>query len=802
MTKNIQHKKSGAALVIALGFLAILTIMIIVFSAQTRTERLAGRAYLSTAKTRHLLNSALSRALEDVDATVGTNYPGFLPIPPQNPTDGTLVGDSMDFTIEEDFFQTGNPLINQAYRDALDSAEWQTISAGNTPIGRIGYIVINSSGLLDANSVGGGTTDYIERNAGVSPAEIQLSKTPRLIDEFNGSAATFPHIDKDTPSGIQRTATNPDLSPGFAFSYNRDHAWRRFETLRDIYKLNRIGSPKIITTPIESFSTYSFSPTEQNERTPIINESGTPNVDFISEELAKIQAIPDPEFVLNQLRDYLDTDTIPEDINGNYTDLSVEPVPLINEMALVCNFTFLPQIEENEDDDGNITMEVTSVIISNQYSLELEVWYPFVGYENTDRFAVHINETPEQTAELPLDLFNEVSEWIGDYDLPADLTTPDSSPYNFTIYNAGLETEVLDGDDMTRLFQNMQSDIQFPSIYCDNDNGIMVDRVLNLELQLENSIADDLLPIIDGLSTNLFNLEITTNATVRFVASMACVDPRLNWDGESLDQWKEESDAGENASAGTMGDINETVINDHTSTPDPTDKIFVRNEGRIDTPYEFTYFLYDPSKPWKTFQFIEENDDDDTRFIIEHLSPYPKGPPRYGRINPFSPHTNVIASVFMNMPMDEFNNPATLRMDEQQATQAAERFMDYVANNGWPTNAAEYGRGITFSELQDVMDNNSQNPWIAESFFRNTYELFNPRDTLYTLILAAQSGHDRNGDGTISDDEVQSTQKAVVYVWRDPASGKAACVFYGLSDTLQSTLGGQTWGTILQEFQP
>ena len=78
-------------------------------------------------------------------------------------------------------------------------------------------------------------------------------------------------------------------------------------------------------------------------------------------------------------------------------------------------------------------------------------------------------------------------------------------------------------------------------------------------------------------------------------------------------------------------------------------------------------------------------------------------------------------------------------------------------------------------------------------------ELFNTRDNTYTILLAAQNGKDRNTDGIISDDEVQSTQKAVAYVWRDPETGKAACVFWGLSDTLKNS---GNWGSILGAFKP
>ena len=250
-----------------------------------------------------------------------------------------------------------------------------------------------------------------------------------------------------------------------------------------------------------------------------------------------------------------------------------------------------------------------------------------------------------------------------------------------------------------------------------------------------------------------------------------------------------------------MGEINETVINDNVESLHNIEMMYVRNADQIDTPYEFTYLLYDQNRPWVTFQMLKDNDTDGTRFITQNLSPYPIGPPKEGRINPYSPHTNTIASAFMDMPVDEFNSSSPRRLDSGEATQTAELFISYVAGNGWKTNSTPYGENIDLAALEAVIGDS--NPWMLESFFRNSYELFNPRDTLFTILLVAQSGTDFNNDDTITDDEIRGTQKAVVYVWRDPQTGKSACVFYGLSDTLQSSIGsGQSWAEILSEFHP
>jgi hypothetical protein len=797
---NIHKNKNGAALVLVLGFLAILMILIIAFATQSRTERLAGRAYLSSAQTRHLLNTALARSLAEIDKSEGGGvYPEFYAIGSEGSgTNRQLLADSIDFSHEEEFIPGPGSALYQAFSKIYQHAtEWKSVTNGHgEPVGRVGFIIMNTSGLLDANHVGGlgdiSTQQYVERGAGLSPEEIQLDK--RLIEEFNQSDTSFPHVDITNPLGVLHDSDNTFQAPALAFVYNRENAWNHFETLRDVNELNRRFNPDIFASNTELFNTFSYSP--QNDVREYMGRSEADLATaLIKEELEKNEAIPDPDFVLNQLRDYLDTDTLPENEDGEYTDHSVEPVPLINELVLDCNFTFFPQIELNEEGSN----EVTSVIITNSYSLNLEAWYPFVGYENANTYAVKINATPEQSAELPSELFADVSEWVGDYNLPGTISIPGSDPHNFEVFSAEFGTTVFGTNEMNDLFADMQSDVQFPSIICTDSSDEKVDQVINLELPLETAVPEELLPIITALSENLFNASTATATSNRFAVAMACIDPRLNGDGENLDHWKEDAAAGENASAGSLGAINSGFISDYTSTPDPTDKIFVRNQDRIDTPWEFTYFLYDQSQPWKTFQMLEENDDDNTRFVMENLSPYAHGSPLHGRVNPYSPYTNVIASVFMNMPLNEFDTPEIERLDADSAKDAAVLFMKHVAENGWPDNAADYGNNIDFDELGQVVK--ETNPWVLESFFRNTYELFNPRDTLYTILLAAQNGTDANKDGSISDDEVRSTQKAVVYIWRDPKTSKSACVFYGLTDSLQSS-AKENWSSILKDFNP
>jgi len=124
-----NQKKSGAALVIALGFLAVLTIMVIAFSLMTRSERLAARSYLTSAQTRQLLHTALSKSMQEIDLAANTNYPSsFLALGSLGDTQD-LLADTLNFSTADAYIQMGNTELATEYRSARGSAAWETVRA-------------------------------------------------------------------------------------------------------------------------------------------------------------------------------------------------------------------------------------------------------------------------------------------------------------------------------------------------------------------------------------------------------------------------------------------------------------------------------------------------------------------------------------------------------------------------------------------------------------------------------------------------------------------------------------------------
>ncbi len=807
--KQPHTKKSGAALVIALGFLAILTITIIAFTAQTRTERLAGRAYLTTAQTRQLLSTALSRSMEDIDiACENSIYPPFncLGSLSEERLD-PLLFNSVTFNVETNYLPLGNRAIANDFIDVLQKqAQWQEVTNANHEIvGRIGYIIVNTSGLLDANAVGDYYTAsngvaYVERKRGDSPREIQLS--PDLIAEL-GVESKYPlHMGTPNAGTAQDAAT--------AFVFNRKNAWHRFESLRDLAILNTtdVVNPPILVSHPGSFRTFSYFPSDMDDANFMGDHIENFQEGAVRDALNEIgvEGI-NQDFVIEQLKDYIDEDS---DAADPY--YSVEPVPLINEILLDCVFEFTPIIEEvtpeELDEDGNVVTnaenDVVAVAITNNYSLEIEVWFPFAGQTNLNEYTIEILQAESS---LSADLFGDVGAWIGsELELkgpwePGDVRT------GVIVNDIATSDDSLTQEDAVAAFSGISGVIDQFSLTSLNEAEIPVDLAENLELPIDSAgalIEERAMNILNYLFEDAIELEEepeTTNFT--FQIGLATIDPRLNWDGTNRNHWVETGDSGYGDS---MGAVNKGIIGEYIEKmegrpiDEPDDIIHVRNEGLINSPYEFTYLLPDVNRPWYTFQFFKENETGklEAHRLTDLLTAGQRERTRQGWVNPNSKEINVLASALLQMPIDTLvsdNVSSAPRLDLNNAIGLAAM----ILAEGPYQVRSEVIQGLPYTDISNVIGGST--PWENESVLRNAMNLFDVRDNTFTILLVAQSGTDANADGSLDSDEIRSTQKAVADVWRDPQSGESACVFWGLSDTLQN-VGSDNWSTILQAFNP
>lgn len=753
--KKQTKAKEGAALVIALGFLGILTVMVFAFAVRTRTERVAGRTYLDNARASQLLQTALTRAMEDIDFTFGTNYPNLLAIGSASDAVAPISG-TINFTTEENYLPLGNTAIEAAYLTAVDTANWLSVDDDNgSEIGRVAYIVVNTSGLLDANAVGAvdPNNELLARRSGRSPKEIQLSS--ELLPELNTSAQLT-----DSASG---SLTDADSS-GQALVHNRDNAWQRFETLRDIRMLNSDKLGGAIDGEISAFNVFSFFPTNEFqglELTEAINEEQFEKVLIESCGFNAEEA----QHIVDNYFDYIDADSIPRDLLGS----SPEAVPMINEIWLD-NVIFNHVVS----DPTNINYEISG-------ELYIETWYPFDEPQTDGGFIEVVATDPSNSNGVELIegedyiLQSEYITVIVTYTnlskaliIPIiELTSEQSEGGHFTQYsyefefNESIEFEVP---------LSTVADAEPTSIHLMNEEieiiiGETVDRVENTDLELN------------------FTDEETRDGT-----GYGCYDPRVNHDFGT--HWQ----ALDNA---TPNEVNE--LDDWGEEEDLADKesirFFVSNQPMTNAA-ELGHLS--TGQPWDTIRLYAGSEAPDP--VLDHFytaADSTNAPAQNGLININSPHANVLATAFYKAPFPVLEAESLVsEITEEQALVLGQTLASLSENAD--NKLSHLGKALSASlpDWENLTDAQK------DSIVGNTYRLFGSRDSSYTILLVAQAGTDTDGNG-LDDEEIRSSQQAIVNVWRDPNSQKAAITFFGLTDTLRSTFaGGGTWGDLLNAFKP
>jgi hypothetical protein len=100
MSKSDKFQNKGSALLVVLGFLTFMIISAVSFSIYMRTERQASSNYRHSVTARHLLESALFRAIDEVDKDLvaeNTKFPNHVNVP----WEGGRVFTSDPYPVEE-----------------------------------------------------------------------------------------------------------------------------------------------------------------------------------------------------------------------------------------------------------------------------------------------------------------------------------------------------------------------------------------------------------------------------------------------------------------------------------------------------------------------------------------------------------------------------------------------------------------------------------------------------------------------------------------------------------------------------
>lgn len=320
----MNKRKSGVAVIIVLGLLALLMVLAVSFSVSMRVERAGAANYASAARTRQMVWAGLARAIGDINVKTPDAYPSGDFLVSGGSAWGTngasgvrlLTGKARDY-VPDVYLDLGY--------DSLRS-QWLPLGGGDDREGYIAYTVLNLSDMLDLNYVGGAAV----REGGTNATEL-------VLDSIGVDGATL---------ASARGSDGP------------------FESLAEFKALY----PGISSYALSAYSRY---PQDTN-RVNAVYIGGTV-ADLIGDENAIVSAIQamalaggqgallegNARAVFTNLLDYIDEDSLPRNLAGPNT----EAVPMLNEIAVTNVFLSPP---------AGPLLQAVGV------RGDIETWYPFL----------------------------------------------------------------------------------------------------------------------------------------------------------------------------------------------------------------------------------------------------------------------------------------------------------------------------------------------------------------------------------------------------------------------------------------
>jgi hypothetical protein len=318
-----RRGRRGIALIVVLGMLALLVLMGVAFSVFMRTERHAAGSFQHDVRAAQLLFAAKARALEALERDMaGRLYPDWVALAsPGTPSTSFKLATNAIWSAHV----PDNLMLDGQFPE---DAGWITVSNG-----RIGYLIVNASGLIDANKAGG-----TPRTFGTSPSEIDVAGLSEMVD-------------------LAR------------FQANRD-----YESVAQMKRANTAVGLSGVSHLVD------FSMAVTNSSPSPVDLSGDDHAlkgraGVIKGALATYFPLINSNMVFDALLDYVDTDALPQ--NGNLNAPCAESVPLINELRV------RPMLRATGDPAS----------VSLMFTAQLELFYPFVKIKNTGNYTIEYSFT-------------------------------------------------------------------------------------------------------------------------------------------------------------------------------------------------------------------------------------------------------------------------------------------------------------------------------------------------------------------------------------------------------------------------
>jgi hypothetical protein len=280
--------RRGVALILVIGMLALMMVLGVTFSIFMRSERTAAGNFRADVQSRELLHVALSRALRDIETSATNAYPAWSVL--QSSGSGSVNINALSGSI------TNHVPLSLLAGTTIAPTWIEDLPGG----GRVSYVVLNCSGLLDANYAGGSN-----RLSGTNPREIQVSALP-----------------------------GPEVPDPAALAAGRPYA--------TIQELSAQGVLNGASSNFVTFSAASAGGLEDvsGDAAALIGRQAS----FVTRMNTKLGlSLAEARILFTNLVDYVDADSIPGNLNGTSpaqpSSPSVEPVWMFNEVNATSTMT-------------------------------------------------------------------------------------------------------------------------------------------------------------------------------------------------------------------------------------------------------------------------------------------------------------------------------------------------------------------------------------------------------------------------------------------------------------------------------
>lgn len=420
--RNRVDRKNGVALVIVLGLLSVLTTLAVAFAIAMRVEYMAAQNFANSVRAEHIAQAGISHAMEWINRSMITN-----PLPVTYPRWTNSYGQLTEAVASTGRLGICDSILNGEVekavpagllpnaQDAMAECHWDTVIDSSGRSNRFAYLVVDMSGLLDANYSGGR-----ERTWSESLREIDIHKVPGIADTNAFFADRQAHVRYETLPELLKlnTGLTPDQARClYVYSYDsgRDETFRSNavppQTGTEV-KLSRLGMAT--TNDLE----LKFN---VNALTNMNPATYTTDTNFLAYKTKLIQLLRDagrvykPEDVVWNVVNWIDTDRYPQnEPTGNPAYVSTEggeALPLINEIVLKrvvtqtstgCQFCvelWYPFVVENEiwgGTNGSSSVQYSMLIDTRPTNGTLNVDLTPMAYGATNEFMVYTSAVMDQ----------------------------------------------------------------------------------------------------------------------------------------------------------------------------------------------------------------------------------------------------------------------------------------------------------------------------------------------------------------------------------------------------------------------